>query len=197
VQFSEIGGGTDLESEDDLRIRVIGRYANPVSTFNVAAIEKQIKEVSGITRVFVEEVTPTAGEVTIYFTRDNDADIIPSSGEVDTAKNKVLEIKPAHVADGDVIVAAPTGVTVPFTFTGLSPNTSTMQAAITANLQALFRDDTIVGEDLLRISYEGAIFQTIDPNTGDGVVSFTLSTPTTDVSITSGELPVLGNITYP
>ena len=72
-----------------------------------------------------------------------------------------------------------------------------MQAAISANLAALFEDDTTVGEDLLRVSYESAIFQTTDPGTGDQVVSFTLSTPTTDVTIATGELPVLGNITYP
>jgi uncharacterized phage protein gp47/JayE len=197
VQFGAIGGGTDLQSDEDLRVEVIERYANPVSTFNVAAIEKKIKEVSGITRVFVEEITPAVGQVTTYFTRDNDASIIPSASEVTTAKNKLLEIKPAHVDDNDVIVSAPTGVTVDFTFSTLSPNTSTMQAAITANLQALFRDDTTVGEDLKEDSYRSTIFNTIDPDTGDSVVSFTLSTPTTDVTIASGELPVLGNITYP
>jgi uncharacterized phage protein gp47/JayE len=197
VQFGAIGGGTDLESDEDLRIRVIDRYANPVSTFNVAAITKQIRLVSGITRVFVEEITPAVGQVTVYFTRDNDANIIPDASEVTTAKNKLLEIKPAHVDPDDVIVSAPTGVTVPFTFSALSPNTSTMQAAITANLQSLFRDDTTVGADLLRVSYEGTIFQTIDPDTGKQVSTFTLSTPTIDITIATGELPVLGNITYP
>ena len=163
----------------------------------MAAIERKVKEVSGITRVFVEEITPAAGQVTVYFTRDNDDSIIPDASEVNTAKDKLLEIKAAHVDDSDVIVAAPTGVTVDFTFSALSPNTSDMQAAVTANLQALFRDDTTVGEDLLRVAFEGAIFNTIDPDTGDSVASFTLSTPVADVPISSGEIPVLGNITYP
>ena len=108
-----------------------------------------------------------------------------------------MEIKPAHTDDEDVFVLAPTGVTVDFVFSALSPNTSTMQSAITANLEALFRDDTTVSEDLLRVAYEAAIFQTIDPDTGNQVASFTLSTPTTDVTIATGELPILGNITYP
>jgi uncharacterized phage protein gp47/JayE len=197
VQFGAIGGGTDLQSDEDYRVEVIDAYRNPISTFNVAAIERKVKEVSGITRVFVEEITPAVGQVTVYFTRDNDDNIIPDASEVNTAKDKLLEIKPAHVDDSDVIVAAPTGVVVDFTFSALSPNTSTMQSAVTANLQALFRDDTTVGADLLRVAFEGAIFNTIDPDTGISVASFTLSTPVADVPISSGELPVLGNVTYP
>jgi uncharacterized phage protein gp47/JayE len=197
VQFTEIGGGTDLESDADLRVRVIERYANPVSTFNVAAIEKQVKEIAGITRVFVEEITPAVGDVTVYFTRDNDADIIPSAGEVTTAKDKLLEIKPAHVAEADVIVAAPVALPVDFTFSTLTPNTSSMQAAVTANLESLFRNDTIVSENLQAVAYESAIFQTIDPNNGAPLSAFTLSAPTGDVIVASGELPTLGNITYP
>ena len=197
VQFGAIGGGTNDESDENFRLRVIEAYANPISTFSISAIIKKAKEVSGVTRVFVEEITPAPGQVTIYFTRDNDDNIIPDASEVTTTKSKILEIKPAHVSDDDVIVSAPTGVTVPFTFSALSPSTSTMQAAITANLTAFFEDDTTVGEDLLRVSYESTIFQTTDPDTGDSVASFTLSTPTTDITITTGELPVLGNITYP
>ena len=197
VQFGAIGGGTDTQSDEDYRDEIIDAYQNPISTFNVAAIERQAKLISGVTRVFVEEITPAAGQVTIYFTRDNDDNIIPDASEVTTVEAKILEIKPAHVDDTDVIVSAPTGVPVDFTFTGLSPNTSTMQSAITANLQALFRDDTTVGSDLLRVAYEGAIFNTIDPDTGTQVISFTLSTPVTDVTISSGQLPTLGNITYP
>ena len=197
VKFGAIGGGKTDESDENFRLRVIEAYANPISTFSISAIIKKAKEVSGVTRVFVEEITPAPGQVTIYFTRDNDDNIIPDASEVTTTKSKILEIKPAHVSDDDVIVSAPTGVTVPFTFSALSPSTSTMQAAITANLTAFFEDDTTVGEDLLRVSYESTIFQTTDPDTGDSVASFTLSTPTTDITITTGELPVLGNITYP
>ncbi len=197
VQFGAIGGGTDTQSDEDYRAEVIDAYQNPISTFSSAAIERQAKLISGVTRVFVEEITPAVGQVTIYFTRDNDDNIIPDAGEVITTKNKILEIKPAHVDDADVIVSAPTGVTVDFVFTALSPNTSTMQSAITANLQALFEDDTTVGDDLLQLAYNSTIFNTIDPDTGNLVVSFTLSTPASDVPISTGELPVLGNITYP
>ena len=196
VQFSEIGGGTDLESDDDLRVRIIERYADPVSTFNIDAIEKQAEEVSGVTRVWVEEITPAPGQVTIYFTRDNDANIIPSASEVTTVKNKILEIKPAHTDDADVIVSAPTGVTVNFSFSALVPNTSTMQTAIESSLAAYFRDETAVGEDLTEAAYFSAIQNTVDPEAGVGVTSFPLSTPTGHVAIAAGELPILGTVSF-
>lgn len=196
VTFGEIGGGTDIESDTDLRARIIDRYANPIALFNVSAIENQAKLVAGVTRVFVEEITPFPGAVTIYFTRDNDDNIIPAASEVAEVKAKILEIKPAHTEDSDVVVLAPTGITTNFIFTALSPNTSTMQTAIIASLEVLFEESTSVSEDLLEVAYEAAIFQTIDPETGNQVSNFTLSTPSGNISIASGELPVLGSVTF-
>ena len=72
-----------------------------------------------------------------------------------------------------------------------------MQAAITANLTALFQEGTTVGSDLKSFSYNSTIYQTIDSETGDVVLDFTLSAPSGDVSIGPGEIPTLGSITYP
>lgn len=277
VQFGEISGGTDLESDSDLRIRIIDQYQNPIAQFNENAIISKAKEVAGVTRVFVTEAgeafgsqlsvtsitrsgdiatvttgsnhglqdcmtvtisgavetdynglfriividdtkfayvvpgtpstpatgtiladpTLTPGQVVIFFTRDNDINIIPSAAEVITTKDKILEIKPANTSDNDVIVNAPVANTVNFTFTALTPNTPTMQAEITANLTALFRDETVVGEDLKSFAYESTIFQTVDSETGDIVTDFTLSAPSGDVTIASNEIPVLGSVIYP
>jgi len=277
VQFGEISGGTDLESDEDLRLRILDKYQNPVANFNKNQIVAQAKEVAGVTRVFITEagelfgeslsvtsitrsgdvatvITPTAhglednmtvnisgaveteyngifriliidmtsfiyvvlgtptspatgtiiadpsvtlGQVIIFFTRDNDLNIIPSAAEVTTTKDKILEIKPAHTSDDDVIVNAPVGNSVDFTFTTLVPNTSTMQAEVTANLTAFFREGTTVGEDLKAFAYESVIFQTVDQETGDIITDFVLSTPTGDVAIASNEIPILGTIIYP
>jgi len=136
------------------------------------------------------------GTVTTYFMRDNDADPIPASSEVTTVKNKILEIVPANTANIDVVVAAPSAVTVDFTFTDLNPNTSTMKSAITANLQAFFAEDTEVGVNIDQDAYRSAIFNTVDTDTGDEVKTFTLSAPSGDVTITTGEIGVLGNVVF-
>lgn len=196
VDFGEVAGGTDLESDKDLRARIITRYANPVSLFNVAAIDTQAKKVAGVTRVFIEPITPYVGAVTVYFTRDNDANIIPSASEVNKVKTKILEITPANTDPDDVVVAAPVAITTNFVFTSVSQNTSTMQEAITANLEVLFEENTSVGNDLLEIAYQAAIFQTIDPETGSKVSSFTLSSPSGDITAAAGEIPVLGTVTF-
>lgn len=277
VQFGEVAGGTDLETDEDLRIRIIDAYQNPIAHFSENDITAQAKKVAGVTRVFVfaagetygdnisvtsinrsgnvatvitatphnleqcmfatisdadqtdynikarvlvinsvtfvylvagAPTTPATGtilsqgsiplgQVITFFTRDNDANIIPSASEVTTTKDKLIEIMPANTSVNDMIVNAPVANTVNFTFTVLTPNTSTMQTAITANLAQLFEEGTSVGNDLKSFSYESAIFQTVDPETGDIVTDFTLSAPSGDVSIGADELPVLGSVTYP
>ncbi len=277
VQFGELAGGTDIESDENLRTRIIDIYQSPISHFNESDITSKAKEVAGVTRVFINAsgeafgndlavtsitrdgsvatvtttgahnledcmnvtisgavetdyniaarilvvsstvftyivagtpttpatgtilVNPTValGQVVVFFTRDNDVNIIPSASEVAAVETRLRTIQPANTADVDFIINAPTGVTVPFTFTTLSPNTSTMQAAVTANLESFFRESTVVGSDLKSFAYNSAIFQTVDPDTGDVVLDFVLSTPTGDVAIGASELPVLGAIVYP
>lgn len=279
VQQGSISGGTDQESDDDLRDRILFRYQNPVSLFNENSIIVRALEVPGVTRVFVEKpgtlvntisvssitrsnevatvttatshsledgqimeifgadqdeynirkkvividdvnfayvvtgapASPATGTITVqtgipngqvivYFTRDNDENIIPDASEVAAVKDAIVNfdtgIKPANVDDNDVIVRAPTPITVNFTFTLLSPNTPSMQEAVRQNLIAFFRENTEVSQDLLQVAYQAAIFRTIDPETGISVNNFTLSSPSGDVTIQTGEIPVLGTITF-
>lgn len=197
VDFDEIGGGSDQEDDSSLRTRFLDRVQNPVAHFNVSEITSKAKEINGVTRVFIDEATPLVGQVTIYFMRDDDDNPIPSGSEVTTVKNKILEIKPANTSDADVIVVAPTAVPTDFAFSALSPSTSTMQDAINASLAQFFSESTEVGVDVDQDAYRAAIFNTVDPETGDVVTSFELSAPAADITIAAGEIGTLGNITYP
>ena len=197
VTFGGISGGTDQETDAQLRVRLLNRIQVPVSHFSVADITNEAQKVAGVTRVFVEEVTPAVGQVTVYFMRDNDLDPIPSAGEVTAVKNQLLTIKPANTADADLIVAAPTDVTVNFNFSVLSPNTTSMQAAINANLQQFFAEETSVGVNIQQDAYRAAIQNTIDSETGDRVLDFNLTTPVGDIVIASGSIGTLGTVTYP
>lgn len=197
VDFDRIGGGADQESNGALKTRMLDQIQNPIAHFNVSDIIKKAKEVPGVTRVFVFEITPTLGQVTIQFMRDNDINPIPAGSEITDVKDKILEIKPANTGDADVIVSAPVGVSVPFTFTALVPNTVTMQNSLTTNLQQFFAEDTQIGVDIVEDAYRSAIFNTIDLETGQRVESFTLSTPTGDVIIAAGQIGTLGAIIYP
>lgn len=196
VDFGEIGGGTDQEADDSLRLRLLDRIQNPIAHFNVAEITSVAKTVAGVTRVFVQEITPAVGQVTIYFMRDDDTNPIPSGAEVADVDAVIQAIRPANTDSADVFVLAPTGVSTDFTFTALVPNTSTMQTAINASLRQFFDENTSVGVDVDQDAYRSAIFNTVDTVTGEVVSSFTLSAPTTDITIASGEIGILGNVTY-
>ncbi len=278
VDFGAVGGGTDQESEDSLRARMLDRIQNPVAHFNSAAIISKTKEVSGVTRVFVQEAgftigtvsvtsitrignvatvtlttpgdfqsgqtvtitganevdynvvaapilvesttifhyivanTPTTpatgtivstvtvaiGQVRVFFMRDNDINPIPSGSEVATVRTKIESILPANTDDvNDLFVLAPTGVTTDYTFTVLTPNTSTMQDAVTASLRQFYDERTTVGVNIDEDAYRSAIFNTVDTVTGDAVSTFTLSAPVGDIVIGTDEIGVLGNVVYP
>jgi len=178
VTFGGIIDGISVESDADLRARLLDRIQNPVTPFNVANIRATAREVAGVTRVFVQEKTPAIGQVTVYFMRDNDTDPIPSPTDVNTTKAKILTIKPAAISDTDVIVAAPTGEETDFTFSALSPDTATMRTAIQASLADYFDQTPSVGVDVAQDAYRSVIFNTVDPADGSRVTSFTLSGPT-------------------
>ncbi len=196
VDFGEVGGGTDQETKDELRDRMLDRIQNPVAMFNVSAITAKAKEVPGVTDVFVFEITPNVGQVTIYFIRGNDENPIPSGSEVATVKNEILTIKPANTSDDDVIVSAPTPVNTIFVFSALSPNTATMQSAIEENLTAYFLDNAEVEIGLTQDAYRSVIINTVDA-TGAKVDSFTLSSPVGTIGGGAGEYPIYSGSVFP
>jgi uncharacterized phage protein gp47/JayE len=196
VQFDGITGGEDIEGIPDYHDRVKESYANPNTPFNPAEITRLCKTVNGVTRVFVYPITPGLGQVTVYFVRDNDSNIIPSGEDVDNVKDTLLTILPADMADYNLFVLAPDPKIVNVTFTSLTPDTTTMRSAIQDNLEQAFKEGTSVGVDAPEDIYECTIYNTIDPSTGQRVSSFSLSEPIGDISIAPGQIAVLGSINY-
>lgn len=194
VQFAGITGGTDIESQEDFALRIQETFTNPFSLMNVAEIIQEAKKVSGVTRVFVEEATSIPGEITITFMRDNDTNTIPDSNEVQTVKDQLLKIKPAHLLDNNLIVNAPIANSTDFTIISLSPDTSEMRLAITNNLKEFF-STTEVGIVTTRTEYLCAIQETLD-STGEVVKNFDVTIPSGDITPSADEINVLGTITF-
>lgn len=197
VNVNGLTGGSDRETDDQFRDRLLDIIRNPVAHFNVSDITRLAKTVSTITRVFVQEVTPSDGQVTVYVMSDNETNPIPSAAKVTEVKNALLTIKPANTSSTDVIVSAPTQTSQAFTFSSLSPNTVTMQSSITENLRQFFAENTEIGTNIDEDAYRSAIFSTIDTTTGESVTSFALSAPSGDITIAAGNIGVLGTVTYP
>jgi uncharacterized phage protein gp47/JayE len=196
VDFFGITGGVDQESNANLRLRLLNRLHNPISNFNVAAIEEQAKLINGVTRVFVQSITPDVGQVTTYFMRDNDEDPIPTPTEVQTVKDSILLIMPAQTIVDDVIVNAPIAEITNYDFSELTPNTVSMQAAIDASLEQFYKEDTIVGVDITSEKYIAAIQDSVDSG-GSSVQTFTLSSPVGDIPIANNEIGIFGETSFP
>jgi uncharacterized phage protein gp47/JayE len=194
--YEGFSGGLLQETDDALKVRYLDRIQNPIAHFNVAEITAKAKTVAGVTRVFVQEITPAPGQVTVYFMRDLDeAGPIPSAAQVNATKAVLNEIRPANTDEEDLIVLAPTAVPTNFVFTSLLPATTTMSAAVLRSLQELFDERVSIGTNVTEDQYRSAIFNTVDTDTGEIVESFTLSTPIGSIAVADGEIATLGTVT--
>lgn len=204
VQFDGIVGGENIEDDASLRNRILDRYQNPVSFFNVAEIEQKAKTVAGVTRVFVQEITPEPGAITVFFVKDNDTNIIPVLIDRQRVKKAILEIKPGHVFggsvedpdSGDIHVPVLIDLKVEFVFSAVDPDTPSLRESIIKNLDQVFRGSNQVGVNISKFTYQCAIFDSFD-DAGNKVKSFTLSFPTTDIIVASNEIATLGSVIFP
>lgn len=195
VRLDGITGGADAEDDASLRQRILQERSAIAANFSVDSIVLKARTVPGVTRVSVQRATPAAGDVTVLFVRDGDQNIIPSSADVALVRGELLEILPATSEPDALIVSAPTPIDVDFTFTAVTPNTQAMTDAINAQLKAFFDDDVEIGTVITEDSYRSAIAQTV---AGDvPLQSFTLSAPSGNVAITSSQIGILGQVTFP
>lgn len=192
--------GLDIETDEELRARLLERTSNFTAPFTASGLPVFIKEnIAGVTRIWVQTATPSAGYVTIYFVRDNDSNIIPSAAQVNAVKNAIIDedngIKPANTPNSYVVVAAPTAVPIAITFSSLSPNTKAMKTAITETLTDYFKSASVnVGGDILLNEINALIYSVIDEDGNSP--TFALSAPSANTAISDSQLATLGTITY-
>lgn len=215
VSLNGLTGGTDTETEDNYKARIVDAWQNPVTNFNAASIINQAKKVDDITRVFVLRATngvsggsylkDAAGFVTIYCVKDNSDTIITNSTDNSLVKTAILSIAPMNDVSDNINVLSLTPIPIDFTFTSISPDTTTMRTAIQENIQQFFKSKNSIngvetGEEdrgTMKINdINLAILQTVDNITGQSLESYVLSTPISDVSVNDGEIVVVGNINF-
>ena len=144
----------------------------------------------------MKECTPNVGQVTVYFVRDNDADILPDSNEIAKAKEAVEALRTVKDSKSDVFVYAPTSKVVNFNISNVVPNTATMKTAIENNIKQFFDDNVDLEATLSLEKIKSAIQSSFDLETGKQLDTYTLNNPSEDIVCGTGELPVLGTITF-
>lgn len=212
VQFGGVSGGTDIETDDEYRSRIIESRSDISGVFTEDQIKIAARAVPGNTRVFVKRpvtalgsgtqglpsYSPAAGQVVVIVVRDNDENIIPTQTILDQTKQAIIDNGklPAHSRADDVFVLGPVAQVVDFTFTSISPNTETMKSSIRNQLQAFFEDVATFEQDITEAAYLGTIQNTRDAVTSERLNSFTLSAPTGDIVVSAGNIPVLGAVAF-
>lgn len=212
VGSAGIVGGVDVEPDGELwttdlgtlRGRILFRKRNPPHGGNAADYVQWATSVSGVTRVFVERLWSGAGTVRVFPLMDDlyPADGVPSSADIARVAYYVETQRPSGAI---VTVTAPARVPVNITISGLTPDTPDTREAVLAELRDTFRrlsrvagiDDPHPAMPYLATAYSfprGWIWQAVG-NAG-GVISDAVTSPSADVSLTPGQFPTLGTVTF-
>lgn len=183
---SLIAGGTDIESDSSLRARIINTIQNPPHGGDALDYMTWSLNVAGVTRAWVYPQELGAGTVTVRFMRDNDANPIPDSTGVANVQTYLNLVRPVTAS---VTVVAPIAAPINFSI-ALTPNTTAVKAAVTTALAALITRDAVPGGPILWSHLNEAIALST------GETDHVLSTPSANVTNTTGGISTMGTITW-
>lgn len=199
VRPDTIDGGTDAETDDNLRTRILESRAAINSLFSADSLTELAKTVAGVTRVFVKETTlvttTVVGAATVYFMRDGDDSPIPSGTDITNVNTALQAVRPANMLETDFLVLAPTAVLVPVTIGSISPDTTTMRTSIANVLKEFFSSQVDFEKDVLVDRIKAALFNAQDTDTGDFLSTFVLTVPSVNVTVVNGAIGTLGTVT--
>ena len=195
-----IAGGYESETDEHLwrrlfesRKRVSGAY------FSKNDIKNILDGTPGVTRYLILRGHPRAPSVTIYFLRDNDENVEPTSSEIQEVFDILQPRIPIGLNDENLIISAPPDgeLIYEIDFTAISPDTAALRIEVEKNINRFFKTVPI-GGTIRFIDVNSIIFNTRDPETGSLVESFTESGDilTRDVSLSQGQYALKSTITW-
>jgi len=198
IDSSGITGGTDKETDDEYRARILERKRQPPHGGADFDYEKWAKEVSGVTRAWSIPLYNGIGTLGLAFVRDNDSDLLPSDTEklevynyiishTDTVTGKIVGI-PVTAELGFFMIPL-VKLAVNFTIK-ITPNTSDVRASITSRLNDLMTEDGGPEQTI----YISRMYEAITSAVGE-TASLIIS-PDADVTASTNQVQVLGDITF-
>jgi uncharacterized phage protein gp47/JayE len=179
--------GEDVESDERLLARLLQRIQEPPQGGSVADYVLWGLEVPGVTRVWVTPLAMGAGTVGVQFVTDDDPDgIIPEPAKVAEVQAYIESKRPVTA---EVFVTAPIAVPLNMTIK-LNPNTAPVRAAVLAELDDLISRDAAPGQPILISRLREAV------SIAAGEADNQITTPTANVTHTTGQMAVLGTVTF-
>lgn len=178
-------GGSDEESDEKLRERVLASYKRLPNGANAAFYEQEAMSFPNVAAAKAVGRARGIGTVDVYVSTHAGAPDEKLLGEIEAVLQKKREIAV------DVEVKAPTEKTVNMSAELTAEQGWTMQEitnAATAALQAYFTGERL-GEAVYTAKLANILYGV------EGVKNCHLLTPSADVSVSATELPVLGTVT--
>ena len=192
VTVVHLTGGTDTETDEQLRARILQRIQNPPMGGSKADYEAWALAVPGVTRAWAAPNEMGVGTVTVRFLMDdlradNDGwplpeDIVAVADYIDTKRPVTMK---------DCYVVAPIKQFIDITIANLVPNTEEVQAEIEQSLRDMLFQMAAPGQTIFAAWVSFAIMNS--PH----VQSFKLVTDADYVMQSPGHMAVLGTIYYP
>ena len=194
-----LAGGTDTETDDELRVRLLLRLANPPMGGDAQDYVAWALDVPGVTRAWASPNELGIGTVTLRFMMDDlraSQGGFPTQDDINTVTAYIDTVRPVTVKD--FFVVSPIPFPINFTITNLDPDTPSTYSNIIASVQAMlfakaapaFAHDGAAqpAQTIYAAWVSDAILQAAD------VVSFDLIAPDF-VMPNAGSMAVLGTIT--
>ncbi|MBD8592370.1 baseplate J/gp47 family protein [Pseudomonas sp. CFBP 8758] len=181
-----ITGGSDQESIESLRSRVIRSYRVIPHGGNAEDYVTWALECAGVTRAWAVRNYMGPGTVGVFFVRDGDASIIPDANEVATVKAYISTKAPVTA---EVYVLAPVLKAINYTLK-IPPDTTVVRSAVAAELADLHEREAGLGETLLISHIREAI------SSAEGEMDNLVSSPVSDVTAKANELLTVGTFTW-
>lgn len=195
--------GTNLESDEEFRQRILFRKRFPPHGGAASDYVLWGLAQAGVTRVYVERLWQGPGTVRVFPLMDDlYANGIAPEGEIARVREAIELLRPAGAS---VTVVAPSPVSVAVQVGGLTPDTVAIRAQVVAELRAMFRrlarvaggDTPHGGMPFLAAPYAFSrswIWQAVANSAGEE--RHTIVTPAADVALTPGQIPVLGAVSF-
>jgi uncharacterized phage protein gp47/JayE len=184
-------GGTDTETDDELRSRILQRIREPPQGGDQADYVRWALEVPGVTRAWCYPLEMGIGTVTIRFMMDDlraDQNGIPNGVDILTVSSFMDTVRP--VAVKDIFVEAPIPVPIDTYINNLDLDNESTRGAIVDNIENMLLAQTAPGQTIYAVWKSWAVMNS------PGVVSFDMGNNVDDVMPSPGHIGIMGSVIY-
>ncbi len=184
-------GGVDTEDDAALLARLLDRIQHPPHGGNRDDYVVWALQMPGVTRAWCSPQELGIGTVSVRFMMDETyVDGIPTQPDVDKVKSHIDALRPVT---SDVTVVAPIANPIHFTIAltpGNGTSLATVKTAVEAELTDMIRRESLPAGKVLLSHINEAI------SIAAGEADHVLTLPSADVVSGTGEIPVMGIITW-